>query len=175
MLRHTITGLVLNCIEAITEHCQFSFLWFYAIIHPALFVVNTKTMPFRHYAKPIVVLKSWKSKFTLCRVNLRTLPEAEASRASRCPPDAVNRAGCPDPQICNNWQIEVTCQLFVYFPLRVLPKRCASFLELIPTLDITFQPHFLAAKIEIIKYLIRKFRQTHWNLCFTCLRDWLMD
>ena len=25
MIRHTITGLVIDCIEAITEHCQFSF------------------------------------------------------------------------------------------------------------------------------------------------------
>ena len=32
------------------------------------------------------------------------------------------------------------------------------FLSLIPSLDITFKPHFLAAKIEIIKYFIRKFR-----------------
>ncbi len=41
MLRHTITGLVIDYVEAITEHCQFSFLRFYAIIHLLLFVVNT--------------------------------------------------------------------------------------------------------------------------------------
>ena len=41
MLRHTITGLVIDYVEAITEHCQFSFLMFYAIIHPEIFVVNT--------------------------------------------------------------------------------------------------------------------------------------
>ena len=40
MLRHTITGLIIDCIEAIAIHCQFSFLMFYAIIHLKIFVVN---------------------------------------------------------------------------------------------------------------------------------------
>ena len=40
MLRHTITGLVIDYVEAITEHCQFSFLSFYAIIHSVSFIVN---------------------------------------------------------------------------------------------------------------------------------------
>ena len=42
MLRHTITGLIIDCTEAKREHCQLSFLMFYAIIHPEICIVNTK-------------------------------------------------------------------------------------------------------------------------------------
>ena len=42
MLRHTVTGLIIDCTEAKREHCQLSFLMFYAIIHPIICIVNTK-------------------------------------------------------------------------------------------------------------------------------------
>ena len=33
---------MINSIEAITDHCQLSFLCFYAIIHPLSFIVNLR-------------------------------------------------------------------------------------------------------------------------------------
>ena len=50
MIRHTITGLVIDCIEAITEHCQFSFpvfmrlyTWKYSMSTPKAKKIPTKS------------------------------------------------------------------------------------------------------------------------------------
>ena len=45
MIHHTITGLVIDCIEAKCKHCQFSFLMFHAIIHQKIRIVNPNPMP----------------------------------------------------------------------------------------------------------------------------------
>lgn len=60
-MRHTITGLVIPCVEAITEHCHTS-QRIYAIIHPELFAVNPEIQFACRRSKMFILPVSMKSR-----------------------------------------------------------------------------------------------------------------